>query len=1547
MKKLNYIFVLLAFVLMGYSSGLRADDTDIYVSDGGTNGVPNVLLVIDTAASFSADASSCTFGTGGSPIPNGKAAGIEICALVDAINALPNGSVNIGIMTTNSNNYANDVRSTSDVAFHETCPSGAGGCLVRKLTLMNAANKANLINFIKAWDVSGQSSSTVFNAKASTSHTGGMMQEAWAYYNGKIGQSGKDYGGTSVLASGCQKNFIVFIGNAFGNSGTPGDGNTSPYSDSYGLGTAYVGASTAQKTKISENVVFSGPTCNAPTSALYASPQTVMVPSTNTSDWSENWADEWARYMYQQDGGTDTMQGIQNITTYTIGVLDPSNACKGDYPALLTTMAKYGGGKYFRTGNATEITTALETILNEVQAVNSVFSSASLPVSVNADGSYLNQIYLGMFRPDATGNPRWLGNLKQYHLVKNASGALVQGDSKDQPAINPTTGFISPTAVSFWTKNKDTSTLPDSAGGFWKNATASQGTLVSAYDNPDGEVVEKGGVGQQLRWEALTADYTANAQTTSNPRRLYTYCPTGSTCNASLTHSSNIFSTSNVDISSAAFGTSSTLNVASIVRTGTTALVTTSGNHGFTAGTTQVSISGASQSDYNVTQVISAPSSATTFTITGLPDYPTTPSTATYSVSSAASGSVNISAMSRSTNGGAVNTETLTVTTSAAHGFTTAQTLKITGSNPSDYDITAVPVTASGSTLTFNVTITPTATAQNVYQAQVSTSAYPSISNASLTNPSQGNIDGTTSTTHNLHVGQTVVVSNASDGNGSKYPGTFTVSAANAAAKTFSLTGGPTNLKNQGGVTATIGVDSTNKTIATLGRTTTTATTAKATGLPSGWFGAAIGDTKIVNITKASGTQPNETAYVTNTSNVTITCTTSGCTEFTYPITTSPSTPITATSATVGISGTSAATIGAGGITRSGANATATATLTAGSFTSGQQVTVSSASTLSTEAEYLGTWTTSSACSTIGGTCTLMRTVTQTPAVTATGTIKVYSGSTPPDRDTMIRWIRGYDNYGGENGPGGTITVRPSIHGDVLHSRPMVINYGDAARGIVVYYGANDGVFRAVNGNQLTGNINGVAPGGEIWGLVLPEHYGLYSRLRLNTPEIKFPSTILPSAQAKDYFVDGQTSSYQRLNSDGSGTISTAYIFLSMRRGGRFMYGLDVSQPASPSVMWKRSSADTGFEEMGQSWSRPRATILAKSGLGTANPVIIFGAGYDPAQDSEPPATNTMGRGIYIIKASDGSLVWSANSTCTTSATCRNVPGMKFAIPSDIAFVDRDGDGFTERLYFGDTGGNVWRADIAAADSADWTVTKLASLGCDDGAAPAPSCSDGKAPRKFFFPPSVLSIGQSGQSGAYDAVSIPSGDREHPLKNTAAGTSYGVSDRFFMINDLGSVPGTPVTSNVTLGTMANSTSTPYSGTTATTYPNGFYINFAVGEKGVNAPLATNGMVFFATNRPVDPDGQCKANLGEAKAYAVSPFLATTTTNLIVGGGLPPSPVAGLITVSTNNPNNPSETTEEKFCIGCAAVCTSCSSLENSPPVNAVPKNLKRTYWYKK
>src|SRR6185437_6186407 len=171
-----------------------------------------------------------------------------------------------------------------------------------------------------------------------------------------------------------------------------------------------------------------------------------------------------------------------------------------------------------------------------------------------------------------------------------------------------------------------------------------------------------------------------------------------------------------------------------------------------------------------------------------------------------------------------------------------------------------------------------------------------------------------------------------------------------------------------------------------------------------------------------------------------------------------------------------------------------------------------------------------------------------------------------------------------------------------------------------------------------------------------------------------------PTPLPKDYIFDGSTGVYQ--------SSSTAYIYLSARRGGRFIEALDVSDPTNPKLLWKKSSTDTGMGELGYTWSLPKPAKVR----GYANPVVIFGAGYDPNEDSEPPAADTMGRGIFILDAINGNVVWSATWGAGAGGMCTGTPctlsDMTYAIPADVTLVNRDFDpaGYVDRLYAADLG---------------------------------------------------------------------------------------------------------------------------------------------------------------------------------------------------------------------------------------------------------------------
>lgn len=1529
MKTMRIIFTSLLLLL---SQAAFAEDIDIYTGLGATAGAPNVMIIVDNAANSNAQMTGCTYWDGATPtgsLQGTKSLDNYMCALDNIAHGMATNSdgsamVNLGL-TTQSGVYLM-LTPVDDNVYSGTFPHTAG-----------QTNRQVISAAIRGMtDLPG-------NATQGTS-----FQETWAYYSGGNGgttnvgiKSGTAYTGTTAK-TGCQNNYAIFISGVTPSAHSNTDGAeltalTAAANNAYNAGTITLAQKTALLTRIS-------------------------------SSTESPWAVEWSRFMKTVDiNTTETGGSVQSITTYSVAAGNPVYpAAMGSMENYIYSIAQYGGGKYYAATSYTSIYQSILKILNEVQAVNSVFSSSSLPISVNAQGTYLNQIYMGMFRPDANANPRWNGNLKQYQFSYNAStNSLIMADSLGAPAISSTgnTGFISPNAVSFWTcggspVTRACSPVADISGGFWTRIPSGVG---GAYDSPDGELVEKGGAAQIMRLANLTDDYTTTAGTSTNPRKLYTFCPTGSSCVAALADSSNAFATTNTGIIADMFGAATTMQVSSIVRTGTTALVTTNGAHGFADGAS-VTINGATPVDYDVTQAISYtnPHSANTFTITGLGDYPNSPSTGVYTAALHGAATQSISGVTLNTastanaNGCAsgtipnINCNQVRVTTTSAHGYSNGNLVTISGVttspvlNPNPYSGTFVIGNVTSNTFTYNVPVTPTTPSLNGYSAQLPAPAGKSITNITKS----GSLFVVTATAHGFTNGQSVKITGNSV---AAYNATWTVSGATT--NTFNI-GASGNPGTGSGGLATLIPPVISIAAGNISRSSATATTATATGITA----SAFSNGQTIYLTKVSGTNTQETEYAPLSGNRAVVITCSGtCTSFTFPITTNTGTATTLTTSSPTVSLVSTpVTIPAGAITRTSMSTTATVTGVANTFSNGSVIDISvSGTAVGTESAYLSPaagWTIT--CAASCSTSFTFGPVTLTPTTPASGTITAYSGSAPPAKDPIINWVRGQDNFGDEFGPGGSVTVRPSLHGDVLHSRPAVINYGGTI-GAIVYYGANDGIYHAVNGNQTNPAGSSLpAPGSELWGFIPKEFFNKLNRQRINSPMLLMPTTpagIVPTPQKKDYFLDGATGVYQLLNADG--TTSAANIYLSARRGGRIIYALNVSNPTSPQFLWEIDStgltttsgytAVSEFSELGQTWSAPKVASVD----GYANPVLIFGAGYDTAEDSEPPLTDTMGRGIFIVDALTGALIWSAGPGGTTSCISgttppchRTVSGMNYSIPADITLVDRDGNGKIDRLYAVDVGGNVWRVDLkptSAHNTPDyWQVNKLAALGCSSG-----PCSAGTTPRKFFYPADVI------PTTGYDAIMVGQGDREHPLLTDA---SVSIRNRIYMLKDtrIGSdfcspsCPAALIRSN-----LFDATSTTYDGSLS-----GYYIKLVnSGEKLVNAPLTVAGKTYFGTNEPtMAASNSCSTNLGVARGYQLSPLDGTYSSGIYKGGGMPPSPVAGLVNVTTTV-NGVATNFLVPFVIGgydptCVGADCS-SSLGTIKPTITVPTSRSRSYWY--
>lgn len=487
--------------------------------------------------------------------------------------------------------------------------------------------------------------------------------------------------------------------------------------------------------------------------------------------------------------------------------------------------------------------------------------------------------------------------------------------------------------------------------------------------------------------------------------------------------------------------------------------------------------------------------------------------------------------------------------------------------------------------------------------------------------------------------------------------------------------------------------------------------------------------------------------------------------------------------------------------------------------------------------------------------------------------------ATVAERDALISWAKGLDvDDENKNVATTPVETRPSVHGDVVHSVPLPINYGtDAAPNVVVYYGGNDGMLRAVNGNRDGGAaIGGKDPGMEVWSFMAPEFYPNIKRLRANTPPVSFfGATFMTDPAPKPYGFDGPITAYRDADD--------VWLYASMRRGGRAIYAFDVTDPASSVLKWKHDATSLG--DLGQTWSTPVVMRAAGHEAGAA-PMLIMGGGYDTCEDADPhvcDTATTKGNKIYVLNAEDGTLLKALD-------TDRAVIAEVFVVP--------DSTGLAKFGYAADLGGNVYRINIGSAAPSSWTITKIASLGC---AAPG-TCSPN---RKFMFAPSIV------ESGGKYVLMLGSGDREKPLMGYTAAAS--VSNYFFMLKDDPYDPEWLKSESTNCGGMeviclnslypigVNDTSP----TVATVdEKKGWYLSLNPHEQVVSGALTIFGTVYFNTHVPAVPsENSCNTTLGKAFTYKVYYANAAANTGTessraeeVAGGGLVGSPVGGMVTL---------------------------------------------------
>lgn len=451
-----------------------------------------------------------------------------------------------------------------------------------------------------------------------------------------------------------------------------------------------------------------------------------------------------------------------------------------------------------------------------------------------------------------------------------------------------------------------------------------------------------------------------------------------------------------------------------------------------------------------------------------------------------------------------------------------------------------------------------------------------------------------------------------------------------------------------------------------------------------------------------------------------------------------------------------------------------------------------------------------------------------------------------PRRQTLLDWAAGFDVFD-VHGASGTSDARLEM-GDPLHSEPALVQYGGTVDSpdLVAYVATNDGYLHAIDTDDGT----------EIFSFI---------------PQELLPNlnSLMDNKQgSKTYGLDGNVVAWVNdINEDGIiNGADHVYLYIGMRRGGRNIYSLDVTDRNSPKLRWVIQGGSGDYAELGETWSTINVEKIKDGPI--EKTVLIFGGGYDTNQDSVTVRTaDSVGRAVFITDASTGQLLWSAGSGGTLAVT-----DMDYSIPARIKPLDMSGDGFIDRLYAADMGGQIFRFDIDNDNgfplSSSITGGRIADL-----------AGSGKIDaRRFYYPPDVALIAKRGEA-AYLALVASSGYRAHPL-NTE------IQDRIYLLkdNDVYNTPATYTTLteadlyDATLNLVAGDGTETQNGVaqTALDSSEGWFIklddetgsNTWVGEKGLSEPLIIEGVAVVTTFLPVTTvvSGSCVPQAGSGRVF---------------------------------------------------------------------------------
>ena len=489
-------------------------------------------------------------------------------------------------------------------------------------------------------------------------------------------------------------------------------------------------------------------------------------------------------------------------------------------------------------------------------------------------------------------------------------------------------------------------------------------------------------------------------------------------------------------------------------------------------------------------------------------------------------------------------------------------------------------------------------------------------------------------------------------------------------------------------------------------------------------------------------------------------------------------------------------------------------------------------------------------------------------------------------RNMIINYFRG----------GQKVSADPDVYwklGDVFHSSPLSIaspnilfddpqdldksdptaykQYREAhirtsANGKrLMIVGANDGQLHAFRTGEL---IDGGAS--EKWSFIPPNQL---HRLKLIAHES------LPTSLLRQYYVDGPSTAAEiwiksgtatlidnttkaesewmtlLVTAQGRGGISTLWSSSTGCDSGFSLdysstynnycgyYALDVSDTTStPTFKWRIGATSglsaTNGKHLAQPWSKMTMGRVRIDNV--ERWVGLIGGGYSGC-GRVAGQCDMRGKAFYVIDLKDGSVLWTYNYS--------NDSAMNYDLVAGPVAIDYDHDGFWDRAYIGDLGGNIWKFNFCTESQA------AATGGC--GISSWSGSKLFNEPAQSTIRPIYTSVSVAPDANYNIWVYVGTGDKTNP-------TAPNAQERFYAIKDI--APNEqPFDAGDLLNLGDSGVYDPYAAY-ATESKYGWYITFSGSEKVLAEPVVYQGHVYFTSYIPNKGGSDPCNTAGEALVY---------------------------------------------------------------------------------